>query len=340
MRPAAAPQQWRQRPREADWSAAVQALREAQQVLLLAHVAPDADALGSALGVGQALRELGTEVQVSFGDQPFEVPRVLRGLPGLDLLAPPDLVRPAAAAVSFDVSSKDRLGVLTAAYDAAPQRIAVDHHTSYTGFATTSLVDVTAPATAVLALDLVDRLGAGLTPAVATALYAGLLTDTGSFRFAATTPRTHEIAARLLATGIAHDDIARALYDDEPLRALQVLGLALGRAELHPAAVGRRGLVETHVSRTDRDGLALDGLERVIDVLRCTHEAEVAAVLKQDDAGAWRVSLRSKGAVDVSSVARSLGGGGHRFAAGFTGAGDLETVRAGLRAALDAAGAG
>jgi phosphoesterase RecJ-like protein len=303
-------------------------------VLLLAHVAPDADALGSALAVGLALRALGRTPQVSFGDDPFLVPRALATLPGMALLRPAAEVTPPAVAVSFDVSAQPRLGVLSEVYDSAPTRIAVDHHRSYTGFGQVSIVDVDAPATAVLALELVDRLGVELTDEIAEPLYAGLLTDTGAFKFAGTTPQTHQIAARLLATGIAHDQIARRIYDDESFAALQVLGAALDRAELEPAAAGGRGLVHTTISRAQRGGVPLDAVERVIDVLRCTTEAEVAAVVKQDDAGAWRVSMRSKGAVDVSAVALQLGGGGHRYAAGFTGSGDAAAVLAAVRSVL------
>ncbi len=322
-------------PVQQDWDAVVEALRETPgELLLLAHVAPDADALGSALGVALALRAIGRDVGVSFGDDPFVVPRVLSFLPGQDLLRAPDQVGTPALAMSFDVSSADRLGVLEPVYRTAGVRIAVDHHASYTGFGDLALVDVAAPATAVLALELVDRLGADLTPDVASALYAGLLTDTGAFTFSATTPQTHEIAARLLGTGIAHHTIARRLYDDEPFAAVRMLGAALARAELLPDAAGGQGLVLASVSAAQRGGLPIDTVEQVIDGLRRTNEAEVAVVLKQDDTGAWRVSLRSKDVVDVGVVARSLGGGGHRFAAGFTGDGDLAAVRAALLAAL------
>lgn len=330
-------------PGRHDWDPVVAALLAGPQVLLLAHVSPDADALGSALAVGLALRQLGRPAVVSFGDDPFVVPRTLRALPGLDLLRPPDQVGVASVAVSFDVSSPGRLGVLTEVYQAAPVRVAVDHHASYTGFGGLSVVDVAAPATAVLALELIDRLGAQLTEEIAAPLYAGLLTDTGSFTYAATTADTHAVAARLLGTGIKHDLIARRLFDDESFPALRLLGVTVARAELEPTAVGGLGLVHSYVTRPERaeHELPLDCLERVIDVLRCSSEAEVAAVLKQDDTNAWRVSMRSKGSIDVSRVAVALDGGGHRFAAGFTGSTDRGEVLAALRSVLaDVAAAG
>jgi phosphoesterase RecJ-like protein len=329
---------WTAAPQEADWDAAIAALTSGAPVLLLAHVSPDADALGSALAAGLALERRGVDVVVSFGDEPFAVPRVLRSLPGQHLLVAPANTGHRPVVASFDVSSIERLGVLQPVAEAAETLVAVDHHASYTGFGAIHVVDVTAPATAVLALTLVDRLGVELDAEIATPVYAGIVTDTGSFKYAATTAATHEVAARLLATGIRHDLIARHIYDDEPFGALRLLGAALDRAVLEETAVGGLGLVWTVVSDADRAtfDLPLDAVERVIDVLRIATEAEIACVLKQDDTGAWRVSMRSKGRVDVSAVAMELGGGGHRFAAGFTGAGGPRDVLRQVRTALAA----
>jgi phosphoesterase RecJ-like protein len=330
---------WDQAPLATDWDAAVTELTGGDPVLLLAHVAPDADALGSALAVGLALESLDVDVAVSFGDEPFAVPRVLRSLPGQHLLRSPDEVGPRPVVVTFDVSSVDRLGVLRPVAEAARSLTVVDHHASYTGFGHRHLVDVSAPATAVLALELVDRLGVAIDRDIAATVYAGLLTDTGSFRFAATTEATHEVAARLHRTGLRHDLVARAIYDDEPFGALRMLGAALDRAVLEEQAVGGLGLVWTVVPLADREAFALpvDAAERVIDTLRLASEAQVACVLKEDDDRSWRVSLRSKGRVDVSRVALTLGGGGHRFAAGFTGHGSPGEVLRAVREQLAAA---
>lgn len=327
---------WTAPPQESDWRATTAALTSGAPVLLLAHVSPDADALGSALAVGIALERLGVDVAVSFGDDPFAVPRVLRTLPGQHLLVAPEDVGGRPVVVSFDVSSINRLGVLQTAAVSAETFVAVDHHTSYTAFARTHLVDVTAPATAVLALDLVDRLGVELDAEIATPIYAGLVTDTGSFKYAATTAETHQVAARLLATGLRHDLVSRRIYDDEPFGAVRLLGASLDRAVLEQQAVGGLGLVWTLVTDADRAAydLPMDAAERVIDTLRIATEAEVACVLKEDDAGDWRVSMRSKGRVDVSAVALALGGGGHRFAAGFTGHGSSDEVLSSVRDAL------
>ncbi|MGN6333958.1 MAG: DHH family phosphoesterase [Motilibacteraceae bacterium] len=328
-------------PAEADWAELVAALHAASSPVLVAHVAPDGDALGSALGVALALRSLGSTPRVTFGETPALTPRALRFLPGQELIVDPGTVEAAPEViVAFDTSSAARLGELADRFEAAPASFAVDHHASYTGFAATGLVDVASPATAVLALELVDRLGAELTAPVATCLYTGLTTDTGSFRYAGTTPATHAVAARLLATGIRHDEIARAVWDTTPFGYLAVLGAALSRAVLEPAAADGLGLVWTCVPAADRaaHGVELDTVEGVVDVVRRAEEAEVACVLKQEDPGPggepgrWRVSLRSKGAVDVSRAAVALGGGGHRYAAGFEASGEPGAI---VRAVLD-----
>ncbi len=328
-----------------EWAALVAGLRGGGRIVLACHVSPDGDALGSALAVGLALRALDVDVVVSFGDDPMEVPESLGHLPGQDLLVPPaEVPADPDVLVAFDTSSLDRLGSLAGLIDSTAATFAVDHHASYTGFAGHAVVDASAPATAVLAAELVDRLGVELTADIATCIYTGLVTDTGSFRFAGTTPATHELAARLLATGIRHDLIARRIYDTVAFGYLKVLAAALEAARLEESAAGGLGLVWTVVPAALSAGhdVRMEHLEGVIDVLRKAREAEVALVAKEDLDGALRISMRSKGAVDVSVVASGLGGGGHRYAAGFTTydglPATLDRVRAGIAAARDGAG--
>ena len=310
------------RPTEREWETAVALLEAADEVVLACHVSPDGDALGSMLGLGAALRAAGKKVRASWGGTPFEVPTSYSFLPALDLLVPPEQV-PAAPAliVTFDTGSVDRLGTLADRVSSAGRALVLDHHPSNTRYGTDHLVDETLAATAVIVADLLDRLGWPLTAEVAGPLYTGLVTDTGSFRYAATTPAVHALAARLLATGIRHDLISRAIWDSQPFGYVQLLGAVSARAVLEVDAVGGAGLVWTTVTADDlaASGLGLADVEGVIDVLRTAREAEVAVVLKQEpDSGAWRVSTRSKGGIDVGAVCVGLGGGGHRFAAGFT----------------------
>jgi phosphoesterase RecJ-like protein len=322
------------RPTEEDWAAAVALLADAPRVVLLCHVVPDGDALGALLALGRGLRSRGTEVVASWGsgpDEPFGVPEPYTFLSGDGLLVPPAQVPPAPEVlVTLDCGSADRLGVLADRVAAATHVLVVDHHPTNPRFGTVNLCDDDAAATVVLVAELLDRLEVPLTLEIAGPLYTGLVTDTGSFRYRATTPDVHELAARLLATGLRHDLIARALWDSAPLAYVRLLGEVCARARLEPAAAGGLGVVWTSVTTDDLDraGLAVSDVEGVIDVVRTAREAEVAVVLKQDGA-VWKVSTRSRGAVDVGAACASLGGGGHRFAAGFTSERDAEgTLRA------------
>lgn len=325
-------------PRPDDWPLAVERLRAADDVALACHVGPDGDALGSMLALGAGLRSLGKNVVASWGGEPFEVPAAYDFLPAVDLLVPPGEfpARPELF-VTFDTGSVDRLGTLGDRVTSAGCCVVVDHHASNTRYGGLNLVDETAAATAVLVAELLDRLGVALTTETAAPLYTGLVTDTGSFKYSATTPEVHALAGRLLATGIRHDLISRAIYDTAPFNYVRLLGVACSRAQLDAGAVGGLGLVWTSIPVEDlaRAGLGLADVEGVIDVLRTAQEAEVAVVLKGDPLeGGWKVSTRSKGAIDVGAVCTSLGGGGHRFAAGFSAAGNPDDVLDPLRAAL------
>ncbi|MBB5112220.1 bifunctional oligoribonuclease/PAP phosphatase NrnA [Micromonospora echinospora] len=327
-------------PADDDWAAAVAAVRDLPadaRVLLICHVNPDGDALGSMLGFGLGLRRLGVrDLQATFPG-PAEVPEPFRWMPGVELLVPqddayldPDLV------ICFDAASKSRLGDLVDRLDKARASLVLDHHASNTGFGRINLVDPHAAATSVVALELLDRLGVTLDAEMATGLYVALTTDTGSFRFEATTPAVHEMAARLVATGIRPGDISRRVFDTRPFGAVRLFGEVLGRATLEPAAAAGHGLVWTYATHDDlaRHEQPAYVLEALIDSVRCTEEADVSCVIKQSGEAEWAVSLRSKGAVDVSAVAVALGGGGHRFAAGFTGRGALDELVGRIRAEL------
>src|SRR5690606_38923402 len=164
--------------------------------------------------------------------------------------------------------------------------------------------------TAVLAEELIHRMALPVGRDVATCLYTGLVTDTGSFRYSATTPAAHAMAGRLIAAGLSPDEIARELWDRSPFAYLRVLGVALSRVVLDRPAAAGHGMVWTYVTRADRvlNGLPYDEVEGVIDVIRRVDEADVAVVLKEDDEGTWNVSTRSKGAVDVGRACVELGG--------------------------------
>jgi bifunctional oligoribonuclease and PAP phosphatase NrnA len=220
--------------------------------------------------------------------------------------------------------------------DAAGTSVVVDHHASNPGFGDVRLIDGGAPATVTLVAGLLDELGVTVDAQLATLLYAGLAADTGSFRFGNTRPDTHELAARLLATGIDHSEISRRLFDTAPFGWLGLLSVVTGRAVLE-TDVGA-GLVWTWSSTAEaaEHGLPGEQLEALVDVVRSAQEADVACVLKGQDDGSWSVSLRSRGATDVARVAMALGGGGHVLAAGYSSYLDREKTIEALRRELAA----
>ena len=317
-----------------DWLSAVEAVIQADSVLLIAHVTPDADALGSALALALGMESLGKQVAVSVGEPGFQVPDSLSFLPGIQLIVEPENVGTPDLVISCDTSSDERLGTLAEVLRNAPQSIAIDHHASFTGFGDIHLVDPNAAATAEMALGFLDRLEVELTEDIAACLYAGLVTDTGSFKFQGASGDTLRLGARLYDVGIDHSGLARLLFDDEPFDAIRMMGVALQGAVLVPEAVSGRGLVYTAISVDQRGDLPEIARERVIDVLRRTSEAEVAAIFKQGDDGLWKGSLRSKSLINVGKVATILGGGGHRFAAGYTGTDNLDVMVSELIAVL------
>lgn len=308
--------------------------------VLCCHISPDGDSLGSALAVAIALTRRGGHPVVTFGDNPMVVPRSLSFLPGQHLLVKPEEIDEAPELfVAFDTGSIDRLGSLVGPFGKAARTAVVDHHPSYTGFAELAFVDPHAPATAVLAAELIEELGVPLDQEIATCLYTGLATDTGSFRYAGTTGSTHHLAARLLDTGIPHDRISRHLWDISSFGYLKVLAGALERAVLEPDVAGGLGMVWTVIPLADRvqHEVGLAEIEGIIDTVRKVAEADVAVVCKEDAPGEHKVSIRSKGRVDVSQLAEALGGGGHRSAAGLTTREDIPVIISRVRKLLEQA---
>ncbi|GGN53415.1 hypothetical protein GCM10010112_02210 [Actinoplanes lobatus] len=328
-------------PTAEQWAAAVAAVRSLgadDEIQLICHVNPDGDALGSMLGFGLGLSRLGyTRVRATFPGE-FAVPGPYSALPGSALLVPEAeaWTDPRLVAV-FDVASESRLVGLAGRLTAAPVSVVLDHHASNTGFGTVRLVDPMAAATSVVAEQLLARLGVELDAEIAECLYVALATDTGSFKFDMTTVAVHELAARLIATGIRPGEISRRIFDSKPFGAMKLTGEVIGRAVLEPGAAGGRGMVWTYATLADLERHAQQPyvLDTLIDPVRSVAEADVSVVVREVAAGEWSVSLRSKGAVDVSGVAVSQGGGGHRLAAGFTGYGEAAQVVDTVRRLLD-----
>ncbi len=299
------------------YAKAAEALGSSSSVALACHVNPDADALGSMLALSNHLRAMGKETVCSFPNEPFEPPRWAAMLPGTEALVPPSrFPREPAVMVTCDVASMDRLGSLGGPAVRAKTLIWIDHHVTNDGVGTIPLVDAKASSTCELVWTLVKELGGEIQIETATCLYAGLVTDTGRFQYEAVRPETLRLAAELREFPFEHTRLVQALYEDNGVAYLKVLGLALERVRFDPDA----DLVWTYLTRADLDASGVHAAEAddLIDVVRTAREADVAAVIKQQRDGRFKVSLRSRGGTDVASAAAAFGGGGHRLAAGYT----------------------
>lgn len=312
--------------------AAVDVIRRAGSVALACHVNPDGDALGSMLGLHHVLRAAGIPSVASFSE-PFVVAPHYRDLPGLHLLTPPAAFpREPEVMITFDCGSTARLGDLEQPAKAARDLIVIDHHISNECFGTINLVDTAAAASGVVTRDLVRELGLPLDRDAALCLYAALVCDTGRFQYECTTPAVFGLASELAGFDLPIQTLSRTLFEEHRFAYLQLLAAVLQRAELVP----EQRFVWSAVLQSDlaQHDVTMEEVEGLIDIVRRTREAEVAAVLKEERDGTVRVSLRSLGAVDVCRIAQNENGGGHRFAAGFSSDDSIAAIVARIRTAL------
>ena len=311
---------------------AAKTIDAADHVTLMCHVTPDGDALGSMLGLHHALLAAGRSSVATFPD-PFVIAPHYRDLPGLDLITrPAEVPEDLGVVITFDCGSLGRLGNLRPLAESAEELIVVDHHVSNERYGTINVIDPKAAASGVVVRTLIDRLGLTLSREVAFCLYTALVCDTGRFQYESTTSGVFDLAAELLTFDIPVSQLSRTLFEEHSFAYLQLLAEALTNATLVP----EQSFVWTSVNQEllARHGVTMEEVEGLIDIIRRTSEADVACVLKEDVDGTVKVSLRSVGATDVEQVATAHGGGGHRFAAGFTSHDDIDATVARIRASL------
>jgi bifunctional oligoribonuclease and PAP phosphatase NrnA len=294
-------------------------LRARDRFLLTAHEGPDGDALGSLLGLHKLLTQLGKDSVMFLAAKEFPLPIEYRFLPLEEVFHEPPADMADRTVIFLDCGNIDRMPVdwLTAGGNDV---INIDHHHDNTCFGDINLVEVDASCTAEIVYDLALLLGARITPEIASALYVGLITDTGKFMYENTNAHTHRVAADLIDAGVNVDDTYRRLYEHVPLEKLRLVSRALEGIQLR--CDGR--LVISYITATDYEatGAGEEMTEGIIDHLRSIEGTKVAAVIR--DLGnrgraARKVSLRSsEGDADVSAIARRKGGGGHKRAAGFS----------------------
>ena len=312
-----------------DWDEVVGLLKESGDVALACHVNPDGDALGSLLAVSLGLRKLGARTWPSWGTAPVVMPPAYAFLPGADALVQPADVPDVPVFVALDCGAADRLGELEERARAARVLVNVDHHPGNDDFGTHNVVVTHASSTAELAAYLLIDAGVDIDRDIATALYTGVVTDTGRFQYSNSTPETLRLAADLLERGVSAPEVAIEVFESAPYGFLKLTGRVLERAVLFEEQRFIYSWVE--LADLDETGVAMDETEKLIDVIRATNVADVAAIFKEQPSGEYRVSLRSKGPVSVGAIARTRGGGGHELAAGFT----AQDVHAAARAIRD-----
>jgi phosphoesterase RecJ-like protein len=298
-----------------DGRQAAEALNSASSVLVVSHVNPDGDALGSLLGATLGLRKLGKEVTATWDGAP-DLPHGYGFLPGLDAITPPGDLPDADLLLALDCGAPDRLGGLGDLLKSYQRVVNIDHHPGNPGFGTVNHVVTTASSTAELVAGVLRDLGVELDRDIATCLYTGIFTDTGSFQYTNTSPATLRLAADLLEYDVPKTKIAQEVFETSPFPYLKLVAVVLGRAELRSDA----GFIYSSVTRADLEasGVGMEATDKVIDLLRSTRDADVAALFKEQEDGRFRVSMRSKGRVNVGDIARSFGGGGHDLASGCT----------------------
>lgn len=302
-----------------DLERAAEVLGAADEVALACHMNPDADALGSMLGLAGFLRSRGTSTICSYPNDPLDPPRWAALLPGVEELVPMrDFPESPGLMVTFDCAALDRLGPLGRSASRASELIWIDHHRSNEGLGTIALIDPEASSTCEIVVRLIEAMGGPMPDGSAACLYAGLVADTGRFQYQATTAGTLRVAAKLREHPFDHARLAQALYEDNAREYLPVAAVALARSSYVPEAdlvwtyLTQADLAQARVHPADTDDL--------IDLIRTARDVDVAAVLKQQRDGRFKVSARSRGGHDLAAVAAAFGGGGHRLAAGYTSA--------------------
>jgi phosphoesterase RecJ-like protein len=288
-------------------------LKNASSVLIGTHLNPDGDALGSALALAAYLDRLGKDVEVLCH---HPAPRNLRFLPGVSRVRQEPREEKADLAIMVDLESKDRLGDVRDYILQTPRLIVIDHHVPHEEPGDFRIIDVTASATALIITRLLIELEAEITADMATNLLTGIITDTGSFRFRNTTPEALSLSAILLERGADLARVNEEIFQRKPLSSTLLMGHLLDTMRLECSnriAVGvltRNDFERAMASDEDTEGFVNEMLS--ID------SVEIAAILREPKPGRIRCSLRSRGDLDIASVAREFGGGGHRNAAGCT----------------------
>lgn len=290
--------------------------------LVVSHVNPDGDAIGSTLAIGQMLRLLDKSfVMVNEGEVPFKFGMLpdSGGILNYSLQqAPPSF----DCVIAVDCADYQRIGLVKEWFNTDTPILNIDHHPTNDGFGRVNLIRADAAATAEVLYDLATLLAISWAKPLADCIYTGLLTDTGGFRYSNTTPRVLKIASEMLEYGVDGNDLADQFLEKLTLSHVMVLQKALaalnftGDKRIAWVSVSLKDVADSHAQNADLEGL--------VNYPRNIEGVEVGLLFKQIDGETWKVSFRSAGVVDVADVAKHFGGGGHIRAAGCAVKGTLD----------------
>jgi phosphoesterase RecJ-like protein len=295
-----------------DWTSATKSLKNASQILVVSHVNPDGDAIGSTLAAGQIVQSLGVPVTL-VNESP--VPEKLTILPGADQIQLPSHVsKRFSVIIAVDAADISRIGECQQLFADDPVIINIDHHATNDHFGAINVIRADAAATVEILYDWVKQLDISISEELATVLYAGLLTDTGGFRYSNTSSSVLRIAADLLEAGAASYELADRLLESISVSYLEQLKNALGTIQI--VLDGKVAYITSE--EDDNDGL--------VNFARNIEGVDVGILFRPRDENHVKVSMRSRNIIDVSEIALSLGGGGHARAAGCTVNGTMDEV--------------
>jgi phosphoesterase RecJ-like protein len=313
--------------RKTELQEVVEVVRAHERFLVTTHENPDGDALGSILAMKLALEQLGKDAVLYLsGVTPLPHEYGFMALDGLLRTPPADASE--RVVMALDCANQSRLGPDATLLERAPLVVDIDHHHDNTRFGNVNVVVADASSTGEVLRDLFTELGVDLTPGIAEALYIALVTDTGRFQYANTTPKTLRLAAELVEAGADVHRVFQDVYENVAFAKLKLLARALEKARVYEG--GR--MVVSDLERADfhAAGAAEPFSEGIIDFLRAVEGTELVALIREpptQNGPKHRVSLRTRAEeVDVSAIARKSGGGGHRQAAGFSSEATVEEI--------------
>lgn len=296
-------------------------LEKSRNILMVSHVRPDGDAIGSLLALGRAMEYMGKRVTLY---NESSLPAILRFLPNSKSIVNEidDLDR-FDTVVALDCSNMERVGSIAEKFDHVPALINIDHHLTNTGFGDYVLIDAQASSTGEILYRLIKEMDIPFDKTIASAIYTAIFTDTGSFRFQNTNRAAFAICGEMVGYGVDTYKVARKLFETQSLARLKLLNMVVDTIDISDN--GKVSVMILTQEMLEETGTQVEDINGLVNYAKHIEDVQVAALIQEtrrqwlkDDFKTYYISLRSKGTVDVSTLAAAFGGGGHHTAAGFT----------------------